>query len=179
MRSNLISSRCFAVLGIAALSLIAARAADDAPKRKEVTLRALVCESDKFAILMNEDFDERLCTKPLEGIPLFMQSEVSENRTQTVETDSAGRALVGPLRLSGKESFRAVMACETHNCMQLKGLYIGDGMIKAGENRLLVLTVPLKVEEPAPKSVPPNKALQPTSGPGSDAHRRSAGPAGS
>ncbi len=151
MRRNLVVSRCLAILGVAVFSLLAARAASGATKPQEVTLRIWVCEAEEISILMNEEVDERLCTTPVEGVPLFMQTEVSQRRTGTVQTDPVGRAVVGPLRLTGKESFRVSMGCTTHRCMSLTGLYIGDGAMQAGENRLLVFAVPLRDKEAVPK----------------------------
>lgn len=160
MPRTLIVFRCLAVFGVAVLALIAARGAGGPTKPREVTLLAWVCEAEKFSLLMNDEVDEQLCTTPVEGVPLYLQSERSQKKTRTIETDAAGRAVVGPLRLSGKESFRVSMGCTTHNCMSLTGLYIGDGVIQAGENRLLVFAVPLKGKEIVQPSALSNQTVQ-------------------
>lgn len=106
----------------------------------DVSFAIRVCEGAKSESLLNDKIGsrERDCAKPLAGVSVALSSAYV--KTPFVETDAAGRAVVGPLTIRRGEEFRVALDCKTHRCTDLEGLNVNKGTARVGENVLLVFT---------------------------------------
>jgi hypothetical protein len=106
-----------------------------------------ICEGkDKLKFWFNDEASERwsTCPLPVPNVPVFIVSD-SGQRVES-KTGQDGIATVPALNLQPQEKFRMAMACTTHNCFSLRGLFITSpdvvGMdIRSGANMMYAETV--------------------------------------
>ncbi len=141
------------ILGVVLLGTIVAPgrlfAVDDAarapePGSNEVQFTIRICEgSERMQFWFNDDaksFWDR-CQHPLTDVPVFIVTE-SGSRTEA-KTGKDGIAELARVTVPANEKFRLAMACTTHRCLSLHGLFIGGNpFVQAGKNLVYVETVP-------------------------------------
>ena len=83
------------------------------------------------------------CEVPVPDVPVFVVTD-SGKRSEG-KTGKDGIAEVPNVTLQANERFRMAMACTTHNCFSIHGLFIG--MVNPGPNTLYAETV-VKQDQP-------------------------------
>jgi hypothetical protein len=117
-----------------------------APARRStptsVQFKIRICEGkDELRFWFNEEAKEHwnTCKLPVPNVPVFLITE-SGTRGEG-KTDRDGIAKLPQVALAPNETFRMAMACTTHRCFSLHGLFVGAPDIKSGANTMYAETV--------------------------------------
>ena len=72
------------------------------------------------------------CKLPVPDVPVFIVSD--SGKSGDSKTGKDGIASLPEVVLAPNEKFRMAMACTTHRCFSLHGLFVGDMYIRPGAN---------------------------------------------
>jgi hypothetical protein len=101
-----------------------------------------ICEgTDQLQLWFNDEAREHWnnCATPIPDVPVFLVTD-SGKRSEG-KTGKDGVAMIPEVTLQPNEKFRMAMACTTHNCFSIRGLFVGAPDIIPGMNRLYAETV--------------------------------------
>lgn len=130
--------------GCVGLALLAcASSLSAAGENQTVTIQLSLCEGREFKFWFNDEVEENRsrCLKPLPGVPVVAVPD-GDTPPKPATTDALGNAQLGPLVLGPTQKFRIAVACTEHRCLTLTGLFVGSGIVREGQNTMLVVTVP-------------------------------------
>ena len=116
---------------------------------KPVSFEVRLCEAEKSSILLGEEADESWsrCEKPLVDVPVGFSAD--DAKSDRINTDATGTALLEPLEGEGVSDFRVLAACTTHLCLTYR---IHPKFVEEGKNRVLYYTIP---QPPPPPGADP------------------------
>jgi len=96
-----------------------------------------ICEGgEKLKFWFNDDAKERWdsCKTPIPDVPVLLVTG-SGARVEG-KTGKDGIAALPSAAIGANETFRLAMACTTHHCFSLNGLFVGAPDVKVGANLL-------------------------------------------
>ena len=122
---------------VAALALSQPIAQDSSAREFSFVLR--ICEAPEFKVLINDQIKASWsdCDIPVPQVPVFAFTDGGDRMEAKI--DDHGIAKIATIQLGPTEKARLMMACTTHRCLSLHGLFPG-GVFRHGENRILVYT---------------------------------------
>ena len=112
------------------------------PKSTGVQFTIRICEGkDDLKFWFNDEAKDHwnTCKRPIPDVPVFLVSESGQRGEG--KTDKDGIVALPQVGLAANEKFRMAMACTTHRCFSLRGLFVGAPDIQPGANTLYAETV--------------------------------------
>jgi hypothetical protein len=110
-----------------------------APADVKYTIR--ICEGgESLQFWFNDEAKERwsACKTPIPDVPVFLVTD--SGKRGEGKTGKDGIAALPAVAVAANEKFRLAMACTTHHCFSLHGLFVGAPDVKAGPNLLYAET---------------------------------------
>ena len=130
-------------LGLWVPCIVAAAASPPIPTPAgDVKYTIRICEGvGKLQFWFNDEAKERwaACKTPVPDVPVFLVTD--SGKRGEGKTGKDGIAELPSVAVAANETFRLAMACTTHHCFSLHGLFIGAPNIKAGANLFYAETV--------------------------------------
>ena len=99
---------------------------DPAAQADVVQFTIRICEGkEKLRFWFNEEAEERwnTCPVPVPNVPVFLVTD-SGTRAEG-KTGPDGIAELTEVSVARADKFRLAMACTTHNCFSIQGLFVG------------------------------------------------------
>ena len=130
------------LLPLALTILFGGTSASPKSASQQVLIDVQVCEAMESTFWFNVDADQRwgACQKPLKGVRLAAGQ--GGGASKAVETDENGRARLGPITLVANQTFGITMEFTSRRSLVLRDLFVGNGHIQEGQNKLLVYRLP-------------------------------------